>query len=312
LALLLAAVALLKAERRSLVLGSVGLIFALIAAGSFASWAPWPLLHKLPMFRSQHVPSRFLALAVMALAILAARGSAVLFEWGPSSRLRTGLALLLVLFVGADILSARAGILGPLRCPRASWPTGAPTGKPIVTLQRSPAINMCGANSGLAPAVTAGVSIIDAYEPMCPRDGGLVGRRYGLYGMGTPGYRGEAWVEGSGTVELTTRTQNTLTLAVSPDASGIVVLNQNWDAGWQSDKGQLLEDEHGRMTLTLEPGQRVYALHYRPPYFFLSVALFALGLLILGGLWRYTGSAPRQPQQHEAQVPPAVPPGAQV
>jgi hypothetical protein len=312
LALLLAAVALLKAERRSLVLGSVALIFALIAAGSFASWAPWTLLHKLPLFRSQHVPSRFLALAVMAVAILAARGSAALLEWSPSSRLRTGLGLLLVLFVGADILSARAGILRPLRCPRASWPTDAPTGKPIVTLQRSPALSKCGAYSGLAPAVTAGVAIIDAYEPLCPRDGGVVGRRPGLYGMGTPGYQGEAWVVGSGTVELTSRTQNTLTLKVSPEASGTVVFNQNWDPGWRSDKGQLLEDAQGRMTLTLEPDQRVYALRYRPPYFFLSVALCALGLLILGVLWRYTRSAPHPPQQHEAQVPPAISPGAQV
>lgn len=291
-ALLLAAVALLKAERRSLVLGGVALLFAIIAAGSFASWAPWALLHKLPIFRSQHVPSRFLMLTVLAVAILAARGSAVLLEWSPSSRLRTGLALLLVLFVGGDILSARADILGPLRCPQAPWPTDAPTGKPLVTLRKSPAVGRCGARSGMAPAIAAGVAIIDAYESMCPRDKGSHGRKPGLSGMDTPGYQGEAWMVGSGTVEITSRTQNTLTLQVSPEASGIVVLNQNWDPGWRSDKGRLREDAQSRLTLTLEPDQRVYALRYRPPFFFFSVALCFLGLLILGDLWWSTKRLP--------------------
>ncbi len=285
-ALLLVAVALLKAERRSLVLGGVGLLFALLAAGSFASWAPWSLLHKLPVFRSHHVPSRFLALVVLAVAILAARGAGALLEWSPSSRVRTGLALLLVLFVGADLLSARAGILGPLRCAMASWPPSAPTGPPLVTLRQSPAIAACGASSGMAPAVSAGVAILDAYEPLCPRYAGLVGRRPGLFGKGDPGYRGEAWLEGPGSVEIVARTQNTLTLRVSPEASGVVILNQNGDPGWRVDGGSLSQDSKRRLTLTLRPEQRTYELRYRPPYLLLSWFLWLLGLLAVGGLWR--------------------------
>jgi hypothetical protein len=92
-------------------------------------------------------------------------------------------------------------------------------------------------------------------------------------------------------VEVISRTQNTLTLQVSPEASGTVVLNQNWDPGWRSDKGRLFADAQDRLILTLEPNQRVYALRYRPPFFFLSVALFVMGLLILGDLWRSTRSA---------------------
>jgi hypothetical protein len=110
--------------------------------------------------------------------------------------------------------------------------------------------------------------------------------------MDTPGYQGEAWVMGSGTVEITSRTQNTLTLQVSPEALGFIVLNQNWDPGWRSDKGRLREDVHGRLTLTLEPDQRVYALRYRPPFFFASWVLCLLGLLILGDLWWSTKRLP--------------------
>jgi hypothetical protein len=232
------------------------------------------------------VPSRFLALAVLAVAILAARGAGALLEWSPSSRLRTGLALLLVLFVGADILSARAGLLGPPRCAGVSWPASAPTGQTFVTLRQSPAIASCGAYSGLAPAVSAGVAIIDAYEPLCPRYVGLVGRMPGLFGLGEQGYQGEAWVEGQGLVEIVARTQNTLSLRVSPEASGAVVLNQNWDRGWSSDGGSLFQDSKRRLTLILTPGQRTYVLRYRPPYFSLSVVLWALGVLVLGALWK--------------------------
>lgn len=290
LALLLAAVALLKADRRSWVLGAVAVCFASLAAGHFASWAPWALLHHLPVFRSQHVPSRFLALVVLAVALLAARGTAALLEDRSPSRWRTGLALLLVLFVGADVLSARAGILGPLRCPMPSWPASAPRGEPLVTLRRAPGIPVaCGGHSALAPAVSAGVAIIDAYEPLCPGSPGMVGRMRGLLGKDEPGYQGEAWLDGQGQVELVSRTQNTLGLRVPPEASGRVILNMNWDAGWRSNGGSLSQDEQRRLVLTLAPGQRVYELRYRPPYFVLSWALWALGLLLVGGLWRFRG-----------------------
>jgi hypothetical protein len=93
-------------------------------------------------------------------------------------------------------------------------------------------------------------------------------------------------VEGSGTVEITSRTQNTFSLQVSPGASGTVVLNQNWAPGWRLDKGSLFEDAQGRLRVTLEPEQRVYTLRYRPPFFLASWILWALGLLILVGLSR--------------------------
>jgi len=286
LALLLAGVALLTAERRSLLLGGLAVLFGSLAAGAFAGWAPWALLHELPVFRSHHVPSRFLVMVVLAVAVLAARGTDVLLSWCPSSRLRVGLATLLVLLVGADVLSARAGILGPLRCPVAPWPPGAPVGEPLVTMRRAPSLPACGASSALAPAVRAGVAIIDAYEPLCPREGeGMVGRLPGLTGVDEPGYRGEAWLEGTGQVEIAARTQNTLTLRVSPDASGVVVLNQNWDAGWRSDGGRLLRDANARLALSLEPHQRTYTLRYRPRSFLFSLALCAVGLVLCGVLW---------------------------
>lgn len=292
LALLLGAVALLKADRRSLLLGAVGVFFAILAAGHFAGWAPWALLHHFPVFRSQHVPSRFLTLTVLAVAILAARGAAVLLEASPSSRWRMGLALLLLLFVGADVLSARADILGPLRCPMPTWPANAPTGSPLVTLRRAPRIPVaCGGYSGLAPAVRAGVAIIDAYEPLCPRDSGLIGRMPGLQGKDEPGYQGEAWLEGQGQVEIVSRTQNTLTLRVPLEATGPVVLNMNWDPGWRSDEGSLSQDSQRRLVLTLKPEQRTYELRYRPPYFLLSWILWAMGLIAVGALWRFRTTA---------------------
>ncbi|HSP77741.1 MAG TPA: hypothetical protein VLQ93_04395, partial [Myxococcaceae bacterium] len=157
-ALLLAAVAVLATGRRSAVLGGVGVLFALLAAGSFARWAPWTLLHELPVFRSHHVPSRFLSLVVLVVALLAGRGAGVLLSWSPSPRLRDALAALLVLTVGADVLSARLDILGPLRCAEAPWPP-ASTSEPPFTLRGSPRRAAC-AYGGLAPSVRAGMMIV--------------------------------------------------------------------------------------------------------------------------------------------------------
>ena len=53
---------------------AVGLLFVILGFGAFHPSAPWPLLHTLPVFRSQHVPSRFLYPAVMILGLVAAAG----------------------------------------------------------------------------------------------------------------------------------------------------------------------------------------------------------------------------------------------
>ncbi len=61
--------------RREAALKGLGVILVALGFGAFHPEAPWTLLHKLsPVFRSQHVPSRFLYPAILVLGLVAAAG----------------------------------------------------------------------------------------------------------------------------------------------------------------------------------------------------------------------------------------------
>ncbi|HLK36046.1 MAG TPA: hypothetical protein VKU41_04790, partial [Polyangiaceae bacterium] len=47
-----------------------GLVVLLISFGSFAPLAPWPMLRHLPVFKSQHVPSRWMFPALLVLLVV--------------------------------------------------------------------------------------------------------------------------------------------------------------------------------------------------------------------------------------------------
>ena len=61
--------------RRETLLKAVGTVFLVLGFGAFHPSAPWTLLHTLPVFRSQHVPSRFLYTAVFLFGLVAASGA---------------------------------------------------------------------------------------------------------------------------------------------------------------------------------------------------------------------------------------------
>jgi hypothetical protein len=50
---------------RSSAVRGVGIVFFCLGVGAFHEYAPWTLLHKLPIFSSQHVPSRFVYVAIL-------------------------------------------------------------------------------------------------------------------------------------------------------------------------------------------------------------------------------------------------------
>ncbi|MEJ7732583.1 MAG: hypothetical protein WKG00_25690, partial [Polyangiaceae bacterium] len=59
--------------RRQTVLTVVALVLVVLGLGAFHPAAPWTLMHRwLPIFKSQHVPSRFLYPAVLLLGVVAA------------------------------------------------------------------------------------------------------------------------------------------------------------------------------------------------------------------------------------------------
>lgn len=320
-ALALAALAGLRGGARERGLAGLAAVFALIAMGPLHPLAPWPWLHRLPVFDAQHVTARFLMIVVFALALLAASGTALALRGVSRAGKRAlgALAALAVAGIALDVSSARHGILGILGaqpCSMEPWPASAPRGDPIVTLRRPPpGVGQCqvpGAvtHSAMLPAARAGVAIIDAYDALCPRERRHVeiavdakdgsgerlrlrmarnsGRRPGLVGLDEPGYRGEAWVgSGRGSVRLASRGFGVQAWRIDAEPGAVVVFNQNHDPGWSASRGRLHGDARGRLALAFDEALRdaPVELRYRPPHFEVGAVLAGIGVALGVGTW---------------------------
>ncbi len=259
----------------------VAIGFGTLAFGAAAPWAPWALLHELPLLRSLHVPSRFLLVVVFLVAELGGLGAAALVKRVGRPGLRAAFGVALFFFLFTDALSVRAGILWGPRAPQQPWPGDGPRGLPLVTLRNAPAAAYYSyaTPSVLSMSSAHGVRVLKAYEPLCPRAGGTIGREPGLSGRDEPDYRGEAWVEhGSARAVIQEETHNTISLYVSGKAR--VLLTQNFDPGWRA-KGGTVVDDAGRLAVEVEREGAV-RLYYRPPYLDLGVLAFLGGLALLG------------------------------
>jgi len=60
--------------KRAWAMKIIGAFFVVLGFGAFHEKAPWPFLHRLPVFGSQHVPSRFLYPAVLVLGLVSPAG----------------------------------------------------------------------------------------------------------------------------------------------------------------------------------------------------------------------------------------------
>jgi uncharacterized membrane protein YfhO len=93
-------------------------------------------------------------------------------------------------------------------------------------------------------------------------------------------YRGEVFVmDGLGTASVVERTLNTATIHVENVVDGaIVVFNMNFDEGWSSSVGNVVNQDN-RVAVRLPVGTHDVKLRYRAPGFF-SGCLIGLGTLL--------------------------------
>jgi hypothetical protein len=257
LALLVGALVLVDGAReRALKLCGLGLL--LLGFGAFHPSAPWTLLHAhVPVFRSQHVPSRFLYPAVLVLALVAAAGIGRFVE---RARRRPWLDLALTAAVAALALDVARVAQQPMR--QAMWmkPPAIPAGRAFRTERRPPF--QYERRDWAAPmllSMMANTGVLECYG--VPREEGAPGPA----ASGEPGYRGELYVEGGGSAQMLRWSPSSVTVAVRDATSGArLVYNVAHWRGWRASHGSV-EPWRGLVSVPLSPGESVVRLWYRPP-----------------------------------------------
>ena len=225
----------------------VTLIFFALAVGQFSSYAPWSLLHRLPVFSSSRVPSRFLIPTTLAIAVLAAFGGDVVIKrFGSWGLCAVGLALCLVVidYWLIDIPNFRLVVNAPPVLAIVS-----PNFKQIREIT----------DRHMYPTAMANEGSLNCYE-YWTRVGGPPSP---AIGSNEPDYRGEQYLLGGGIVRATHWTPNEISFEVDVPAPEELLINQNYDDSWElvSGRGQMVEHE-GLLAIFLPAGKQTLTIKY--------------------------------------------------
>lgn len=271
-------------DRAELGLRIVAFAFVMLGFGAFHKWAPWTLLHEhVPVFKSQHVPSRFHYPAVLVLAVLAARGlGRIMVDRRRDLGAVIDVALVLPLALLAYDIATEAQ--KPMKQSMWMVPPAIPRGTfhfrehaPYHYKKRDWA-------GPIFLAMLGDTGVIRCYgtPDFEPR---------GARSIDDERYQGEAFVvvpergpkRYPGTFARVERwSPNTAELVVENAPEGaLVVYNMNYDSGWRADVATP-EAFEAAVAVRVPPGTSRVRLWYRPPGLGLGLALFAITLGVSG------------------------------
>lgn len=238
------------------------LAFLLLSIGDFHSWSPWNLLHRLPIWSSHHVPSRFIFGFVVLFSILAgiaaSEAVALLARRTPSTLAPRLAGLALLLWVAIDLIRVNSkafesAFIVPPYGHESSGEFRQTIGEPFhmysALLQKRGTLNCYASPRGPAKALP------DT----------------------SPDYRGELYLIGSGSASYTHWSYDRLSVRVA--GQGILCINQNFAPGWRSTDGREVFSHGGIVATRVSDRDSEVILEYRPGPFRLGLALSGLCLL---------------------------------
>jgi hypothetical protein len=262
-------------------------MFSFVALAGPHPITPWRLMHLLPIFKSQHMPSRWLYTSVTVLACCAAAGAD---RWLKDREARRPgveavlgfCALALALDMGAV---GREAIAASFVYPSPAVPSEIGTFHTVHRLAPRPDYVPGLWDLSSLPAVLQNEGTLECDTDMglhsLSRD--LEGRMPGLgaYGDNDPEYRGEAYVveRPAAAAAIASFTPNEVTVRLDGVQSGdTVVLNQNWNAGWSADGAPTIA-WHDAVAIVLDTPKSSVIFRYRPRTLWMGLVVGALTLL---------------------------------
>jgi hypothetical protein len=278
---------------RARALAWTAVVLVALGFGSVHADAPWSLLHRLPVFRAQNLPGRWLYPALLAAATVSVAGAErVLVRAGPRRPWFEAAAIAFVAWLAFDLAQVARPRLENVftrrpphvqevrdfhvegKPPDVGGPEWASS--PLAAMMANVGTTEC---AGVAPVV------VDASE----RPGRNA--RPGVNGRGDPMYRGEAYiVEGVGRAVLTRFSPDEMTIEIDGARPGHhVVLDQSFDPGWRVN-GRAALSWNGLVGATIERDHQSFVFRYRPPLWGPAIAVFALTVSGLAwAAWRTRG-----------------------
>ncbi len=264
-------------------LAYAGVFCILNAFGRFVSFAPWALLHDwVPVFRSQHVPTRWLFPAVLLLLVVAASATERWIEkrgWGARRPRFEIAALVICALVSFDVVyESHRALRGWFARPAPRPSESIAMYHQESAIPKELAYDEADWTLPALPAMRANVGLIQCGT----FHGQAVGFRneeagLGAHGVGDADYRGETYFE-NGTAEASIESWSPNAVKVrfaNAHAGDVLVLNQNWDPGWRAAHQDII-DSHDLVATRVAQDSGEIEFRYVPRFFYLGLVIFAL------------------------------------
>jgi hypothetical protein len=260
--LVAAAVGVWASPRRSLPWTMIALAFLLLGMGSyFGPVSPWVLLHPLPVFSWLRISPRFFIMLPLCLGVLAGLG--IEFMQGGRSGFGTAIAVCLLAAGAVDCwLIGPRNLVIHLTGPEESLPTA-----PVFRQFEDPDQQMFRVN-------LANMGISNCYP-------GLLAATGKVAASNRPGYRGEEYLLGPGSLSLAHWTPQILDYDVEVKSATVMVVNQNYDYSWKLAKGRgEVFSYNGLLAVRLPPGTQRIRLRYSRYQFIAGLAISLVTVLV--------------------------------
>ena len=289
--------------KREQALKLTAVLALVLGFGAFHDFAPWTLLHKVSIFRSQHVPTRWLYPAVLCFGVAAAAWLGRLLARSPR---RPQLELLLM--APCLLLAIDIGREASTPLTRAFWMrpravAKAPGFQQFARVPRDLQYQRRDYAPEAVPALLAGVGVLQctmhaSLNIWAPKadDGRPIGQ--GARGKGFKQYRGEAFtLSGMGRTTITDFSPNRVEVDVSGARPGDrLVVNQNFDPGW-SVNGRPVESHQAALSTTLEAADARLVFSFWPRGLSLGIGVLLVTCSGLGAA-AYLLSTSRRTEPH--------------
>jgi hypothetical protein len=241
-----------------------GMFFFVLAWGNFSDFSPWNILHKLPLFKSQRVPSRFMQYFIFVLSIVAGFSltqlEAVCSRNFNDRRFPKVFSVLWLLAITMDLIGVNSVVFAE------TFPY-----KPPVIQKNEYFRQVVGDPNGLYKGFLGNFGTINSYEavhlPIMAKP--LNDSQY---------KKGEVYLIGEGTASLKRWTPNSVTVDVKGE--GFVLMNQNYATGWHTNNNKPVIPLQGLLAARVDRNDTEVTFHYLPIAFSIG-ALVSLTTLII-------------------------------
>jgi len=262
--------------------------FLLLVLGRTSPLNLWALLRKLPGLWSLNLPMSMMMVMAIPLGWLLSNSlgrlvNAVFSDAGAAS---VAAAMVVGLTSLAPLLYQHCRLLESH--PRA--------GLPELAGIRTPFVTSLGNRSAMLPSVLQNRGVLFAYEEVIRERLESRWREGRPAAEGEPGYRGEYFLENTGSVNPRDFTPNHLVFDLDLDLADVLMVNQNHASGWKARfAGRPIEvrNRRGLLSVAVPAGTGTLELSYRPDSATTGAWISAacvLACLVLGssrlkGLW---------------------------